>query len=199
MKLSQSTAKIDEVQGKLSNSVPRTELETIRGELQSKIVDLEGKLAASVPKSEADALAEKANRLEAVLTETREKLNSAEAKGRDLELKLTESVPKADAEAKSRELTDRIRELESKLSESVPRIELDAAKAQAESTIRELQGKLSESRSEADALKEKVAGLDSRVAEAERQLETARSRIKELEAAAARPPAEEKPTERAVE
>jgi len=129
------------------------------------------------------------------LTETHEKLNSVEARSRDLESRLAESVTKADAEAKSRELTDRIRELESRLSESVPRTELDAAKAQAESTIRELQGKLSESRSEADALKEKVAGLDSRVAEAERQLETARRRIKELEAAAAKPPAEEKPPE----
>jgi len=132
----------------------------------------------AVPRSEADEL---------------------KARVAELEGKIAQSIPKRDAEAESRELTDRIRELESKLSESVPRTELDAAKAQAESTIWELQGKLSESKSEADALKEKVAGLESGVDEAERQLETARSRIKELEAAAAMPPAEEKPTERAVE
>ncbi|MGB9023045.1 MAG: hypothetical protein WCC94_06365 [Candidatus Bathyarchaeia archaeon] len=44
-------------------------------------------------------------------------------------------------------------------------------------------------------MKEKVAGLESRVAQAEGELESARRRIKELEAAAARPPAEEKPSE----
>jgi hypothetical protein len=56
-KLSQSSAKIDELQGKLSNSVPRSELETIRNELQSKVAGLEGKLAVSVPRSESVAQA----------------------------------------------------------------------------------------------------------------------------------------------
>jgi chromosome segregation ATPase len=75
------------------------------------------------------------------------------------------------AEAKGREFEGRIRELESKLSDSVPRTELDAAKAEAEGRMRELQASLSESKSEADALKGKVAGFESRVAQAEWELE----------------------------
>jgi uncharacterized coiled-coil DUF342 family protein len=59
-----------------------------------------------VPRSEADGLAEKANRLEATLTETREKLNSAEARSRDLESELAESRSEGDA------LRSRIKELE---------------------------------------------------------------------------------------
>jgi chromosome segregation ATPase len=39
--------------------------------------------------------------------------------------------------------------------------------------------------SKVDALKEKVAGLESRIAQAESELESARCRIRELEAAAA--------------
>jgi len=54
--LTQCSAKIDELQGKLSNSIPKTELETIKGELESKVVDLEAKLAASIPGSEAREL-----------------------------------------------------------------------------------------------------------------------------------------------
>ena len=67
--LSQSSAEIDELQGKLSNFVPITELETIKREPQSKIADLEEKLAVYVPATEVDTLAEKANRLDAGLTE----------------------------------------------------------------------------------------------------------------------------------
>lgn len=54
--LSESSAKIDELQGKLSDSLPRTELETTKTELESKIVNLEAKLALSVPKNEVDEL-----------------------------------------------------------------------------------------------------------------------------------------------
>ena len=51
---------------------------------------------------------------------------------------------------------------------------------------------MSESKSAADSLREKIAALQFRIAEAERELEAARSRIKELEAVA-RSPAKEKP------
>lgn len=54
--LSQSSARIDELQAKLSDSVPRTEHETTKGELESKIVDLKAKLAGSIPESEEDEL-----------------------------------------------------------------------------------------------------------------------------------------------
>ena len=65
---------------------------------------------------------------------------------------------------------------------------------EAESRIQELLGKRSDSKSEADALKEKVAGLESRMTEAEKELDAARNRIKELEASVAKPPTEEKPS-----
>ena len=90
-KFSQSSAKIDELELKLSNSVPRAELETIKEEAESKITKLESELAVSVPRIEADALSKKANGLEAALDEMREKLNSAEARNRDLELRLAPS------------------------------------------------------------------------------------------------------------
>jgi chromosome segregation ATPase len=61
------------------------DLEALKGELQSKVVDLETELAASVPRTEADALVGRANRLEAALSETREKLDAADRKNRELE------------------------------------------------------------------------------------------------------------------
>jgi DNA repair exonuclease SbcCD ATPase subunit len=54
--LSQSSARIDELQGKLSDSIPRTEVETTKRELETKIVGLEAKLAPLVAKSEVDEL-----------------------------------------------------------------------------------------------------------------------------------------------
>ena len=129
--------------------------EALEGELQSKVVDLETKLAASIPRTEADALVDRANRLEAALSETREKLDAADRKSRELEYKL---------------------------SESVPRRELDAAKADAKSAIHDLQEKLSESANEAEALRQRVAELESRIVEAQKELEVARTRIRQLEA-----------------
>ena len=170
--VSRSSSKIDELQNELSKSVPRDDLEAVKAQLESKNADLEQKLAASVPrseadklrttitelemklaqsvpKSEADALNENASRLEATLTETREKLTLAEANGRDLD---------------------------SKLAESVSRTELEAAKTAAETRISELQTQLSESKSEADALREKIAGLEPQVTE--RELEAPTSILK---------------------
>jgi len=57
---------------------------------------------------------------------------------------------------------------------------------------------MQESKSEADALREKIGVLESWLAEAERELGAARSRINELEATAARPPTEEKLSEPTV-
>jgi len=112
------------------------------------------KLAQSVPKSEGDALSENTSRLEATLTETREKLTLAEANGRDLE---------------------------SKLAESVSRTELETARTAAETRISELQTQLSESKSEVDALREKIAALEPQVTE--RELDTPTEHIEEIESA----------------
>jgi hypothetical protein len=54
--LSRSSAKVEELQSKLSDSVPRTELETIKSQLESNIVDLQAKLAVAIPRSEAREL-----------------------------------------------------------------------------------------------------------------------------------------------
>ena len=175
--LSRSSLKIDELQNELSKAVQRDDLEAVKVQLESKNADLEQKLAASVPKieadelrttitglemklaqsvpkSEANALSENASRLEATLAETREKLTLAEANGRDLD---------------------------SKLAESVSRTELETAKTAAETRISELQIQLSESKSEADALREKIAALEPQVTE--RELETPTEHVEEIESA----------------
>jgi len=54
---------------------------------------------------------------------------------------------------------------------------------------------LSQSKSEADVLRERIGGLESVMAVTQRELEAARSRIKELEEAAAKARTEEKPSE----
>lgn len=170
-------AEIEELENKLAAS--KSEGDSLRADIEQ----LQNRLGESIPKTESEA---KVNELQAKLSGARRELEVARTTIQDLQEKLSESSAK-------------IYELQDKLSKSVPRAELDAAKAEAETSIRELQGKLLESKTEADTLRERVAGLDSRVAEAERELEAARSRIKELEAAAARPPAEEKPSEPAAE
>ena len=81
--LSQSSAKTNELQGKLSDSVPRAELETVKGELQSKIAGLEGKLSES--KGEADALKEKLAGLESRAAEAQKELAAARNRIKDLE------------------------------------------------------------------------------------------------------------------
>ena len=71
------------------------------------------------------------------------------------------------------------------------------AKAEAASTIQQLRKELSESETKAGNLQGKLAELEARVAEAERELEAARKRIRELEAA--KPPTEEKASEPTAE
>jgi hypothetical protein len=175
-KLLQSSAKVDELQLKLSNSAPRAELETTRSELQSKITDLEGKLASSVPRTEADELRARIAQLEAELSSS---VSKAEAetvvkKANELEAALTETSGRLSS------AETRIRELESKLAESIPRTD-------AEARIAELQARLSQSKSDLDALKEKLAGLESRTLEAERDLQAAKNRIRELQASTSEP------------
>jgi peptidoglycan hydrolase CwlO-like protein len=56
------------------------------------------------------------------------------------------------------------------------------AKAEAASTIQQLRKELSESETKAGNLQGKLAELEARVAEAERELEAARIHIRQLEA-----------------
>ena len=182
------------------DSVPKAELDAVKSNLQGKITELqkswrtldaankvlEKKLATS--NSEIDSLRADIAQLQNTLAESIRKAES-EAKVNQLETKLS------DARRELEVAKTKIDELQAKLSNSVPRTEMDSARAEAESRIQELQEKLSDSKSNADALQEKVAALEPKVAEAERKLDAARSRIKELEAAAPKPPTEEKLSE----
>jgi chromosome segregation ATPase len=153
--------------------------------LQSKITDLDGKLAASVPRSEADELRAGVVELEGELSKSVPKIEADVLleKANRLEAALTQASEKLGS------AETRMRDLECKLAESIP-------KADSEARVVELQARLSESKSEADALKERAAGFESKVAEAERQLEAARIRIRQLEeASTAKSPAEEKPSD----
>jgi len=47
--------RVRELEAKLADSVPKTELETIRSNLQSKIAELQSRLSESVPKTKLDA------------------------------------------------------------------------------------------------------------------------------------------------
>lgn len=90
-KFSQSSAKIEELQVEVSNSI-RSEAD----ELRARVAQLEGALSRTVSKADAEALVDKANRLEASLTEAREKLNSVETRSRNLEFWLDK--PKGDVD-----------------------------------------------------------------------------------------------------
>jgi len=93
-------------------------------------------------------------------------------------------------------LNTKLRNLASKLAESVPKTELESLKSALESNVRDLEARLAKSipKAEAESLKEKAAGLESRLVKAERELDASRLRIKELETAQTKPPAE-KPSE----
>ena len=88
-------------------------------------------------------------------------------------------------------LKTRVRNLKSELAESVPRTELESLRSTLEDKVSDLEARLAQSipKTEAESLKEKAAGLESRLAEAERQLEAAKVRINELETKLAAEPA----------
>ena len=90
-------------------------------------------------------------------------------------------------------LNTRVRNLASRLAESIPKTELESLRSSLESKVRDLEAGLAKSmpKAEVESLKEKVAGLESRLAEAERELEATKLRVKELET---KPPTE-KPSE----
>jgi len=74
--------RVTELEGKLAQSVPKTELDAVRSNLQSKITELQRRLSESVSKTTLD--------------ETKKDL---QAKILGLEANLRESVPKSEAEA----------------------------------------------------------------------------------------------------
>ena len=148
-----------------TESVPGAELESLRASLAAKINDLEAKLAESVPRQQVDTLHVKLRQLESLLAvsiprrEAKAEADSLRAKIAQLQDTLAVSVPKAELEAKVKELetaretiedlgwkllqsSATVEDLQSKLSESVPRTELDAIKRQLESKIVDLEARL---------------------------------------------------------
>ena len=163
---------------KPAESVPRTELDSLRASLVAKIGDLEAKLSESVPRQETDKLHVRLRQLESLLAESvprreaKAEADSLRVKVAQLQDRLAELVPKAELEAKVNELATankaiedlkgqlsrssaKIEELQSKLSDSVPRKELETVKSQLESKIVELEAKLAVSipRSKAEELR----------------------------------------------
>jgi hypothetical protein len=131
-------AKIDDLEAKLVESVPRQEVDT----LHVKLRQLESLLAASIPRRETKAEAD-----------------SLRAKIAQLQDRLAGSVPKAELEAKVNEIeiatktiedlgwkllrsSATVEDLQSRLSDSVPRIELEATTRELESKIVDLEARL---------------------------------------------------------
>jgi hypothetical protein len=73
---------VKELEEKPANSVPKTELETVRSSLESKIAELERTLCESAPKT----------RLEVARKDLQAKIT-------DLETKLRDSIPRSEGEA----------------------------------------------------------------------------------------------------
>jgi len=109
-------AKIADLEGRLAQCVPKSEveakiyqLETTQTDLQAEVKKLEEKLAQSVPKIEADNL---------------------KTRIQELEARLSESVPKVESESKIKEAEAKIQELEAKLESKLAEYAAPAATIQ---------------------------------------------------------------------
>ena len=142
--------RIQNLQSKLAESVPKTELEADRATSEAKIAELEAKLERSVPKEEMDAL---------------------QGRLRELESKQAEPIPKSEAEAElestSSKLRGEVEELERKLVGS--KSEVDSLRAE----LAQLHDKLAESISKAES-ESKVHELETKLSAARHGLEVAR-------------------------
>ena len=141
-----------------AESVPRTEVDSLRTSLVAKISDLEAKLSESMPRQEVDKLHVRLRQLESLLAESvprreaKAESDSLRMKVAQLHDRLAELVPKTELETKVNELATakkaiedlkgqlsrssiKIEELQSKLSDSVPRKELETMKNRLESKI----------------------------------------------------------------
>ena len=161
------TGRVHELEAELAETIPRTELEDLKVTLEAKINDLETRLSGSVPKEEADnlqarlrdlasKLAESIPRREADLLrgnieELEKKLarSKSEADALRIDLaqlhdRLTESIPKAESEA-------RVNELETKLAGA--RRKLEVVRSMAEG----IEGQLTQSSTKIDELQSKLS------------------------------------------
>lgn len=79
--------RVKDQEGKLAESVPKTELDALRSNLENKITQLEGRLSESISRAEAEA------RLKRVRSRLKGRIKK-------LEEELAESVPRAKSEAR---------------------------------------------------------------------------------------------------
>ena len=115
-----------------TESVPRTELDSLKATLEARIGDLEAKLAVSVPRREVDTLRVKLRQLESLLAA---------------------SIPRREAKAEADSLRARIALLQDNLAELVPKAELEDKVnelATANEAIEDLRGQLSQSSAKID-------------------------------------------------
>ena len=159
--ISRSSSTIDELQRDLINSVPKSDLESVKSLLESTKGDLEQKLAASIPKDEADKLRTKITELETKLAQSipKDEADTLLENARVLERALNETRQKLTLAETNR------RDLETKLTNSVTRTELETAKIAAKDAISRLQKQLEESKGEADILRVKSKELEFQLAE----------------------------------
>ena len=153
---------------KPAESAARTELDSLKATLEARIGDLEAKLSESVPRREVDTLHVKLRQLESLLAasiprrEAKAEADSLRARIALLQDNLAELVPKAELEDKVNELATankaiedlrgqlsqssaKIDELQGKLSNSVPKTELETIKGELESRVVDLEAKLAAS------------------------------------------------------
>lgn len=157
--------RVRNLESKLSGSVPRGEVEVLKGSLGAKVSELQAQLERSVPRSEADSL---------------------RARAAELELRLAESVPKArldEAGRRVNELEARGRTIEARNGE------LESRERDLRSKIQDLQlGESSHAR-EVEALKERITEAERNLAGCAAELEAARARAKQVESASSKPSA----------
>jgi len=103
--------RVRNLESKLSESVPKQDLEALKGGLEGKISELQARLAESVPKSDADSLNARIGELEGQLAESVPRLQLEEASRKVDELKTTKKA----LEAGNEELESQVTELRSRL------------------------------------------------------------------------------------
>lgn len=156
--------RVRNLETKLSESVPKGDLESLKSDLEGKISELEAKLARSVPEGD----------LEAVRTDLKGKIAGLEAK-------LARSVPKSDADS----LNARIGELEARLSDSVPKKRLNEASTkleELEATNQRLGVKTEELESQVGGMKSRIQSLELEESSHLREIDALKGKAKEVDA-----------------
>jgi len=103
--------RVRNLQSKLAESVPKTELEALKATFEAKLSDM-AKLGRYVPKEQADILRVRSRELEFKLAEYIPKAAEAEARIGELQARLSESKSETDA------LKEKVAGLESKVAEA---------------------------------------------------------------------------------